>query len=154
MKRTMKFSWKGLVLAPLLIPLVYSALFEISGPGRSPILSFLFFFTLGSVVSYGTTIFLFLPCLFLVSRFTQLTGRLTCLIGTVLGALVYLPASWQSYLTSGDNSGPPQGSFGDYLRQHLLEWDFFAFIVAGLVTAMLFWFLVNRPSRRNDHPWA
>jgi len=108
MNRTMKFSWKALILAPLPIPLVFSALFEISTPGRSPIFSFLFFFVLGSVLSYGVTIFLFLPCLFLVSRLTSLTASLTGLIGTVLGCLVYFPVAWQFYLSSGVDSGRRQ----------------------------------------------
>jgi 4-hydroxybenzoate polyprenyltransferase len=154
MKGTMKFSWKGLVLAPLAVPLVYSALFELSTPGRSPILGFLFFFVLGSIVSYAATTCLLLPSLFLVSRLTPLTARLTCLVGTVLGVVVYLPVTWQFYLASGDDSGPPQGSFGEYFRRDLSGGVVWAFLVAGLVTAVLYWFLVSRPSRKNDQPTA
>ena len=152
MNRTMKFSWKALILAPLPIPLVFSALFEISTPGRSPIFSFLFFFVLGSVLSYGITIFLFLPCLFLVSRLTSLTVRLTGLVGTVLGCLVYLPVAWESYLATGVDSGPPQGTFGAYLRQHGFEWDFWALLLGGLTTALLYGYLVNQRPGRNDQP--
>ncbi len=151
MKRTKTFSWKGLVLAPLPVPLIFSALFEISIPDRSPILSFLFFFAMSSVLSYGTIFFL-LPCLSLVSRFTPPTALLTCHLGTVLGGVVYLPIIWQSYLAGGDNSGPPPNSFGEYLRQHLFEGAIYGFIVAGLITAMLYWFLLNQPSRRKDQP--
>jgi hypothetical protein len=154
MTRTMKFSWKALVLAPLPIPLVFSALFEISTPGRSPILSFVFFIALGSVLSYGITIFVFLPCLFLVSRLTSLTVRLTGLVGTVLRCLVYFPVAWQSYLATGVDSGPPQGTFGDYLRQHGFDWDFWALVVAGSVTALLYGYLVTQRSGRNDQPTA
>jgi hypothetical protein len=144
MNRAMKFSWKALILAPLPIPLVFSALFEISTPGRSPILSFAFLFALGSVLSYGITIFLFLPGLFLLSRLTSLTVRLTALVGAVLGCLVYLPVAWQSYLATGVDSGPPQGTFGDYLHHHGFEWDFWALVLAGLVTALLYGYLVNQ----------
>ena len=143
-----------MILAPLPIPLVFSALFEISTPGKSPILSFVFFFALGSVLSYGITIFLFLPCLFLVSRLTSLTVRLTGLVGTVLGCLVYLPVAWQSYLATGVDSGPPQGAFGDYLRQHGFAWDFRTLVVAGSVTALLYGYLGNQRSGRNDRPTA
>jgi len=152
MNRTMKFSWKALILAPLPIPLVFSALFEISTPGRSPIFSFLFFFVLGSVLSYGVTIFLFLPCLFLVSRLTSLTASLTGLIGTVLGCLVYFPVAWQFYLSSGVDSGPPPGTFGDYLRLHGFEWDFWVLLLSGLITSLLYWYLVNQWPGGNVKP--
>ena len=113
------------------------------GPGKSLILGFMFFFVLGSILSYGTTIFLFLPCLFLASRVTLLTARLTCLMGTVLGGVVCFPVLWQTYLTSGDNSEPSPGTFVEYLWQHLYDSEAWAFLVAGLVTAMVYWFLAN-----------
>ena len=150
----MKFSWRALLLAPLPVPVVYSILFEISAPGRSPILSVLILSVLGSVLSYATVLLLFLPCLFVVSRFLPLTVWLTGLIGTVLGGLVYLPVIWQSYLSSGADSGPPEGTFGEYLRRCGFQWDFWAFILAGLVTSVLYWFIVNQPLRRNGLPAA
>jgi hypothetical protein len=150
----MTFSWKALILAPLLIPLTLAALLAFSSPGRSPFAGFLFFFTLGGVLSYGTTIFLFLPCLFIVSRFATLTASLTGLLGTALGLLVYVPIIWTSYKASGDDSGPPQITFGEYLRQHAFELEFWALLVAGLVTAPLYWFLAKHPPRKNDQPTA
>jgi len=149
--RTMKFSWKALILAPLPIPLVISVWFATSGLGRGPNLSaFLFFFVIGCVLSYGTTIFLFLPSLFVVSKLTPLTIRLTGLVGTALGCLVWLLVSWQCYGTSGADCGPPQGTFGDYLRQNGLEWDFWLLLSAGLITALLCWYLANRWSGSNE----
>jgi hypothetical protein len=152
MSRSMNFSWKALILAPLPIPLIFGALFAISFPGRNPFASFLFFSALGSVLSYGTTMFLFLPCLFMVSTFTPLTASLTGVLGTALGVLVYVPVIWTSYKASGDDSGPPQITFGEYLRQHAFEWDFWAFLVGGLVTALLYWFLAKQSPRKNDQP--
>ena len=147
----MKFSWKALLLAPLPIPLIYGAVFEISAPGKNPFSGFLILSALGSVLSYGITLFLFLPCLFTVSRFTPLTAKFSGLLGTALGVLVYFPVVWQSYRESGDDSGPPQITFGEYLRQHGFALEFWAFLVAGLVTAMLYWSLANRLIRRDDH---
>jgi RsiW-degrading membrane proteinase PrsW (M82 family) len=153
----MKFSWKALILAPLPVPLVYSVAFVILSPmSKHPISGFLFCFILGSVFSYGTTLFLFLPCLFLISRLTPLTARLTCLLGALLGGLALLPVDWVMWTTSGVDSGPPPDSFGAYfLRQGFdpIDW---AFLVGGLVTAMLYWFLANqqlpgeRPSALNQ----
>ena len=154
MSRSINFSWKALILAPLPIPLIFAGLLEISAPGRNPFTAFLFFSALGGVLSYGITIFLFLPCLFMVSRFTPLTASLTGLLGSALGVLVYVAVFWQSYCASGDNSGPPQITFGEYLRQHGFALDFWALLVAGLVTAMLYWFLAGQPPRRDDQPTA
>ena len=147
--QAIRFSWTGLILAPLPIPFIFSALLEISAPGQSPILSFLFFFVVGGVVSYGATLFLLLPSLILISRLTPLTAHLTGLVGTVLGGVIWLPVLWLSYRTSGDNSGPPQGSFGEYLRRELLGQEIWMFLMAGLVTALLYWFLAGLSSRRN-----
>lgn len=154
MSRNMNLSWKALFLAPLPIPFIFGALFAISFPGKNPLASFLLFCAIGSVLSYGITIFLFVPCLFVLSRFTTLTASLSCLLGTALGVLVYAPVIWTSYRGSGDDSGPPQTTFGEYLRHHGFEWDFWAFLVAGLVTAMLYWSLTNQPSRRDKQPTA
>ena len=150
----MTFSWKALILAPLLIPLTLAALLAFSSPGRSPFAGFLFFFTLGGVLSYGTTIFLFLPCLFIISRFATLTASLTGFLGAVLGLVVYVPVIWTSYKSSGDDSGPPQITFVEYLRRHAFELDLWALLLAGLITALLYWFLANRSPRGDDQRTA
>lgn len=154
MNRTMKFSWKTLILAPLPIPLVFSALLEILAPVRGSILSFLFFFVLGSVLSYGITIFFSCPACFwyqnsLIWRFAWRVSSELC-----LGASCTSPVSWEFYLASGVDSGPPQGTFGDYLRWHGFEWDFWVLLLAGLITALLYWYLVNQWSGRNDQSKA
>jgi len=137
-----------LLLAPLPVPFVYSVAFVILASMSShPIFGFLLCFILGSVFSYGATIFLFLPCLFLLSRFTPLTARLTCLLGTLLGGLALLPLDWEMYLTSGVDSGPPQGSFAAYLLQQGFDPIDWAFPVGGLVTAMLYWLLAKQRAR-------
>jgi hypothetical protein len=143
LNRTMKFSWKALLLAPLPIPLLYSAALMILTSGKFAILWFFFWSAVSSVFSYGTTVFLLLPCLFLISRLTPLTARLTCLMGTVLGGMAYLPVAWVMWTTSGVDSGPPPDSFVQNLWRQLFEGFFWAFIVGGLVTAMLYWFLAN-----------
>ncbi len=149
----MKFSWKALSLAPLLMPFLYSmALVIILLPSGSPLLFFLIMFGLGSLFSYAVTIFLFLPGLFLISRFTPLTTRWVAILGTVLGSVAYLPVVWQTFLASGDNSGPPSGSFADHLWTSLFEPITWAFPVAGLVTALVYWFFVNQPPRNRHTP--
>jgi hypothetical protein len=93
---------------------------------------------------------MFLPCLFLISIFTSLTAWLTGLVGIILGNIAYILISWESYVTSGVDSGPPAGTFQNYLTQHLFEWDFWFIISAGLITALLYWFLSNQSILKNN----
>ena len=142
MKRPMRFSWKAILLAPLLVPLIASFVMAMA-PSPSWLFSFLFFLALGCVVSYGVSIVLFLPCLFVLSRFTRLTAWLTGLVGAALGMAVYLPVAWQSWLASGDNSGPPSESFLEYLWRN--SWsESWLFYGGGLATAMVYW-LLSKP---------
>lgn len=67
----MKFPWKGLIVAPLVVPFLFSLACMISFGGKSPVFGFFFNLVLGSVCSYGATIFLFLPCLYLLSKLTR-----------------------------------------------------------------------------------
>ena len=56
-------------------------------------LGFLFLLIPSCIVSYGTTIFLFLLCLFLLSLWRPLTASPVCLLGFVLGAAVFVPVT-------------------------------------------------------------
>ena len=146
----MKFNWKGLILAPLLVPFISSAVLLILTESSSPLYGMLLFFAIGSVFSYCATLLLFLPCLYLLSKFTALTLRLTSALGAVLGAVAYIVYARQAYQASGIDSGPPQGSFAEYLWRDLsgpLNWIWFP--LGGLITALAYWMLVNRPPPAN-----
>jgi hypothetical protein len=147
MKPIGQLPWKGIILAPLAVPLIFSVAVQIFAPGKNPALAFLVIFSLTSMVSYAATILLLLPCLFLVSRLTPLTAGLTGFLGTALGVMVYMPGVWLAYRSSGENPGPPQGSFGEYLWTQPPGWEMYAFPVAGLVTALLYRFLAKPPLR-------
>jgi hypothetical protein len=147
---TMKFSWKALILAPLPIPIFIGLMFMFLASAKNPLFTFLFFFVIGGALSYGTTLFIFLPSLFLVSRFTPLTLRLTALIGTVLGFLVYFPLTWEEYASSGVDSGPPEGTFWQYLARNGFQWDFWLLIFSGLITAVLYWLMACPRSGKKD----
>jgi hypothetical protein len=79
-----RFSWTGLILAPLLVPVMFSmigaAMLSSPQEGGNPVLGFLVLLIPGCVVSYGATIFLFLPCLFLLSLWTPVTAFRACLV--------------------------------------------------------------------------
>ena len=80
----MRFSWTGLILAPLAVPVFNAALLSFL-LGERPGLMFLFLLAAGCIVSYGTTIFLFLPCLFLLSLWTPVTAFRACLVAPSKG---------------------------------------------------------------------
>ena len=81
----MRFSWTGLILAPLLVPVLVSGVWLSSFQEDQPWLLFLLLLAFGCVVSYGTMIFLFLPSLFFLSSWRPMTGFTVCLLGLVLG---------------------------------------------------------------------
>jgi hypothetical protein len=67
------------------------------------------------IISYGTTIFLFLPALFLLSLWRPLTALNVCLLGLVLGAAAFVPVTLMEWKSSGPDSGPPTESFLAFL---------------------------------------
>lgn len=70
----MRFSWTGLILAPLLVPMIFSTAMLSFSQASSPVLVFLFLMVPSCVVSYGTTILLFLPSLYLLSLWRPMRG--------------------------------------------------------------------------------
>jgi hypothetical protein len=144
----MRFSWTGLILAPLLVPLLFSAvLTSLGGGGIWSVLMFLVFFAAGSVVSYATTIFLFLPCLFLLSLWRPMTGFKVCLLGLVLGAVMFVPMTWMDWKSSGTDSGPPTESFLAFFVRWAADPFQAIYPLAGLITAGLYWWLGTRRDR-------
>jgi hypothetical protein len=136
-----RFSWTGLFLAPLLVPLIFCAV-ELSffeAGGSIPLL--LILFVASCVVSYGTTIFLFLPSLFLLSLWRPVTGLRVCLLGLVLGAAAFVPLTLLEWKGSGPDSGPPEESFLVFFLRWVADPFTAIFPVAGLVTAGLYWWL-------------
>jgi hypothetical protein len=137
----MRFSWTGLILAPLLVPVMFSAAFVSFSQGDSPVLEGLILLVPGCIVSYGTMIFLFLPCLFLLSLWRPMTGFKVCLLGLVLGAAVFVPLTWMAWTSSGPDSGPPTESFLEFFVRWAADPFTAIFPLAGLITAGLYWWL-------------
>ena len=136
----MRFSWTGLILAPLLPAMFSAALMGIFQTDR-PVLAFLILLIPGCIVSYGTTIFLFLPCLFLLSLWRPITGFKVCVLGLVLGAAVIVPLTWMDWKSSGVDSGPPTESFLDFFVRWVADPFMAIYPLAGLITAGLYWWL-------------
>ena len=146
----MRFSWTGLILAPLLVPVVFSAALVSSFGGDQPVLGFLILLVPGCIVSYGTTIFLFLPCLFLLSLWRPMTGFKVCLLGLALGAAVFVPLTLMEWKSSGPDSGPPTESFVVFFVRWAADPMAAMYPPAGLVTAGLYWWLGRWRRGRSD----
>jgi hypothetical protein len=143
----MRFSRNGLILAPLAVPLLFSLL--VGGlMGPSPVPGFLFLLIPSCIISYGTMVFLFLPALFLLSLWQELTGFKVCLLGLVLGAAVFVPFTLMIWASSGPDSGPPTENPFVFLLRWVADPMTILFPLAGLVTAGLYWWLGTRHQAR------
>jgi len=132
------FDWRALLLAPAVVPALGALALVIASPGSDPFSGFLFWFAIGSLVSYGATLVLLLPALHLLARFAT-PGVFACgLLGSVLAIAIYLPLIGVMYQASGPDSGPPEGSFIDYLLRDLGDPLTLFFPAAGFITAALY----------------
>jgi hypothetical protein len=136
----MRFTWTGLILAPLLLPAILSAAIS-PFLGDHPVLGFFILLIPACIVSYGTTILLFLPSLFLLSLWRPLTAFKVCLLGLVLGAAVFVPVTLMEWKSSGPDSGPPTESFLTFFVRWSADPLTAVYPVAGLITAGLYWWM-------------
>jgi hypothetical protein len=139
----MRFTWRGLVLAPLLAPAVCCAILSClaGGANGNPLLAFLILMIPGCIVSYGATVFLLLPSLFVLSRLLRATALRVCLLGFGLGGGLLLPVALLAWKSSGTDSGPPDEPLPTFLMHWLADPTTAAFPLAGLVTAAAYWWL-------------
>jgi hypothetical protein len=140
------FSWKGLLLAPLPVPLIACA--EMAPVLRSDEAPFIVMFLLlmvpACVISYGATLLLFLPALFLLSLPMLVTRWMACIVGFVIGAAVFLPVAKLAWATGGPNSGPMEEDFWHFFAGWLTEPFMLFYPIGGLVTAGLYWWFGTR----------
>jgi hypothetical protein len=148
----MRFSWTGVILAPLLVPLLFSVVMPGLMGASSPGLGFLLLLIPGCLVSYATMVFLFLPALFLLSLRQELTGLKVCLLGLMLGAAVLVPLTLMAWKSSGPDSGPPVDSFFVFFLRFSADPTTAFFPLAGLVTAGFYWWLVTRRQGQTPIP--
>ena len=138
------FSWRALLLAPLIMPILASAALTIGADNKNAFLAFLMLTIAGSVISYASTAVLLLPCLSLLRQRTALTLARTSLLGAALGIVVFLPLSWLMWSSSGPDSGPPIDTFLESLITQASD-PFNAFFpIAGAITSAAYWLLLPR----------
>jgi len=147
----MHFSWKGLLLAPLPVPLIGSVVMAplINGEG-AVVLPFLILLIPACMISYGATVFLFLPALFLLSLLRPVTAWMTCALGFALGAAMIVPVTVMAWASSGPDSGPPAENLLTFFVRWAVDPFMLVFPAAGLVTAVLYWWHGTRSQSRTD----
>jgi hypothetical protein len=138
----MRFSWTALILAPLLVPTIFSVAM-VSFQESNGAQWFLILMVAGCIISYGTTIFLFLPSLYLLSRWRPMTGLRVCLLGLVLGMLAFVPLTLMLWKGSGPDSGPPTESFLTFFVRWAADPFTAIYPVAGLMTSGFYWWLAT-----------
>jgi hypothetical protein len=145
----MQFSWKGLLLAPLVVPALFSGAFAglatlDSGPDQHSLLGFLILLIPGCIVSYGATILLLLPSLYVLSRWRRMTWLSVCLLGAALGLLVFVLVTALEWKSSGPDSGPPAEHFAVFLLLWAADPLTLVYPIAALVTTALYWWFGGR----------
>jgi hypothetical protein len=151
----MRFTWKGLLLAPLPLPFVLSAVMAPMLQGEGPVvLPFLILLIPACLISYATTIFLFLPALFVLALLRPVAGWMAGLLGFVLGAALIVPVTLMAWKGSGPVSGPPTESFLTFFERWATDPLMLVFPIAGFVTANLYWWFGKRQRSRAIAPGA
>jgi hypothetical protein len=140
----MRFTWKGVLLAPLAAAVLVSAAFARDLHNIPPMRSFLILLIPVCIISYGTIATLFLPGLFVISRRRRPSGVAVCLSGFVLGAAAYVPVILLAWATSGADLGPPVISLSAYFLRWYVDPQTAIPPAGGLLTAGLYWWL-GRP---------
>ena len=145
----MHFSWKGFWVAPLVMPLIGCAVMApvLGNEGLAVIATFLLLLVPACIISYGATLFLFLPALFLLSRLWAVTRSMAYLLGLVIGAAVFVPVAKLAWATGGPNSGHMEEDFWVFFAGWLAEPFMLFYPMGGLVTAGLYWWLGTRRLR-------
>ena len=149
----MHFSWTGFWVAPLLVPVVGSLVMAplMSGEGAPVVLPFFILLIPACMISYGTTVFLFLPALFVLSLLMRMTGWMVCALGFAIGAAMIVPMTVMMWGSSGPDSGPPTENLLTFFMRWATDPFMLLFPLAGLVTAALYWWLGTRHNLRANH---
>jgi hypothetical protein len=141
------FSWRGVILAPLAAPLIFTAL--LLDYGDRPWLGFLILMVPSAFIAYGTTFCLFLPALAVGSALWRWSAAKVCLLGLALGAATLVPLGWVVWRSSGPDSGPPVESFLTAFTRFVADPQAAIMPASGLLTAGLYWWLGTRAARRH-----
>ncbi len=138
----------AVLVAPLVLPVICTGIFTVYLLRGMGLWTALPAILIAAVVlfgsSYGATIVIGAPVVFLASRWMRVNALVVLGAGALAGAIAYLPLAWFMYQTSGNNSGPPD----PITPLQFLHWAFAdgaalfsVCIFVGLITATIFYFL-------------
>jgi hypothetical protein len=80
----------------------------------------------------------------MILRFFESTSFKVCLLGLVLGAVVFVSLTLIAWCSSGPDSGPPIENFFAFFLRWTADPITALFPFAGLITAGLYWWLAGR----------
>lgn len=143
----MKIKPKAFVLALLPVPILMGFAFLTLDGGDGTLTKFAFGFIFAALVQTPAALFIFLPALMLLEKLTPPTGPKVWLLGAFCGLIAYFPMSYLAYTSSGADSGPPEGTYLEFLLGWGLDPVIGLSAAAGLVTAAFYHRLAGPPPR-------
>jgi len=138
-----RLSIPAMLLAPVPAPAVFAALFVFGGSGQDRMMFFLVGLSFGYLLGITGTSALALALLF-IGRRRPVSLALTTLLGVVLAGIAYASFLYIGWTSSGSDSGPPMEPFSAYASQSWNDPFGWAFLVCGLVTAVIYHLLTLR----------
>jgi hypothetical protein len=146
-----RFSWKALLLAPLAVPAITGVLFA-GGAGAKALPAFLIVAAFMAALSYGATVGMLLPAVFVAGRLVRLTVMRIGFIGAVLGVVLCVPVTWFTWKSTGPDSGPPTEPYFVWLVRWGVGWCW-PCVAGGAVNGLLYGWL-TRPAPAANQPSA
>lgn len=143
----MKVNKRALLLSLLPVPILMGFAFLTLAGSDGPLTKFAFGFIFAALVQTPAALFIFLPALMLLEKLTPPTRPKVWLLGAFCGLLAYLPMSYLAYTSSGADSGPPEGTYVEFLLGWGLDPVIALSAAAGLVTAAFYHRLAGSPPR-------
>ena len=141
-KHPVPFSWRALLVAPLVIPVPTAVVFVTDS--RNPIAAFGFCVLVGYVLTLAVVGCALCPTLWLVSWVAPIRAWLTPMIGGLLAAPIFLAWDYMSWCSSGIDSGPPATTYPQWIAKSWLTAEPIVVISFGVITASAYHFLATR----------
>jgi hypothetical protein len=141
-KHPVPFSWRALLLAPLVIPAPTAVVF-VTG-SKNPIAAFGICTLLGYVFTLAVVGCMLLPTLWLVSWVANIRAWLTPVIGGFLATPIFLAWDYTSWCSSGVDSGPPTTTYPQWIAQNWFTPEPLVVVSFGVITAAAYHFLAKK----------
>ena len=139
------FRWAALTLSSLVVP----APFGLAGAGGAahPVYAFVVCAFIGYVLALAIIAVLLLPALWILSWIVPVKGWLAALLGGVIAFALFLCWDYINWGASGVDSGPPDGTYAQWVAKNWSSWEPFCTVGVGIVSAVTYHFLATRKPR-------